>query len=195
MRKLVTAAALLASLALPAVAPAKPTKSEKKSAAKECKAERKAMGKEAFREKYGTNKNRKNAFGKCVSKTAREEEKENDAAAKNASKECKAERETLGDEAFAAKYGTNKNGKNAHGKCVSSKAKENKAEADKKEKETAVNAAQACRTEQCQNEEEFKAAHGGKTFSEFYGTNENDKNAFGKCVSSKSKPQPQPTSG
>ena len=92
------------------------------SAAKECKDER-AQDADAFRQQYGTNKNGKNAFGKCVSKTAREEAKERQVALKNASKECKAERETLGDEAFAAKYGTNKNGKNAHGKCVSAKAK------------------------------------------------------------------------
>jgi len=37
-----------------------------KNAAKECKAERKADP-VAFKEKYGTNKNGKNAFGKCVS--------------------------------------------------------------------------------------------------------------------------------
>jgi hypothetical protein len=44
-------------------------------------------------------------------------------ATKNAAKECDAERTAIGDEAFAAQYGTNKNGKNAFGKCVSSKAK------------------------------------------------------------------------
>ena len=37
-----------------------------KNAAKECKAERKEDP-DAFKEKYGTNKNGKNAFGKCVS--------------------------------------------------------------------------------------------------------------------------------
>jgi hypothetical protein len=38
------------------------------NAAKTCKAERKALGAEAFRAKYGTNRNKSNAFGKCVSK-------------------------------------------------------------------------------------------------------------------------------
>jgi len=38
------------------------------NAAKTCKAERKALGAEAFRTKYGTNQNKANAFGKCVSK-------------------------------------------------------------------------------------------------------------------------------
>jgi hypothetical protein len=36
------------------------------NAAKECKAER-AEDRDAFREKYGTNRNRRNALGKCVS--------------------------------------------------------------------------------------------------------------------------------
>jgi hypothetical protein len=37
----------------------------------------------------------------------------------NPAKACKAERATLGEDAFAAKYGTNRNGRNAFGKCVS----------------------------------------------------------------------------
>jgi RTX calcium-binding nonapeptide repeat (4 copies) len=40
------------------------------NAAEACKTER-AADRAAFTEKYGTNKNKKNAFGKCVSKTAR----------------------------------------------------------------------------------------------------------------------------
>jgi hypothetical protein len=40
------------------------------NAAKTCKAERKADP-EAFATKYGTNANKRNAFGKCVSSTAR----------------------------------------------------------------------------------------------------------------------------
>ena len=40
------------------------------NAAKKCKAER-AQGAQAFADKYGTNANKKNAFGKCVSKLAK----------------------------------------------------------------------------------------------------------------------------
>jgi MYXO-CTERM domain-containing protein len=40
------------------------------NAAKKCKAER-ALDPEAFREQYGTNPNKHNAFGKCVSAHAR----------------------------------------------------------------------------------------------------------------------------
>jgi membrane protein involved in colicin uptake len=94
------------------------------NAAQECKAER-AADEAAFKAKYGTNKNDKNAFGKCVSGKASEKKAAMDAAdaqevaeAKNAAKECAAER-AAGEAAFKSKYGTNKNGKNAFGKCVS----------------------------------------------------------------------------
>ena len=40
------------------------------NAAKKCKAER-ALGADAFKAKYGTNANKANAFGKCVSKLAK----------------------------------------------------------------------------------------------------------------------------
>jgi len=43
--------------------------------------------------------------------------------------------------------------------------------------------AKQCRTEQA--DPNFAANHGGKTFAQFYGTNGNTKNAYGKCVSSK----------
>jgi hypothetical protein len=98
------------------------------NAAQECKAER-AADKAAFEQKYGTNHNKRNAFGKCVSSKAKENKAELDAQDeqeaeefKNAAKECAAEREKVGDEAFDSKYGTNRNKRNAFGKCVSSKS-------------------------------------------------------------------------
>jgi len=103
----------------------------KSKAAKACRAERKEIGRAAFAEKYGTNRNNRNAFGKCVSKTAKAEKRKMDRAdrkarvnQRNAAKECDAERgETAASKAaFAEKYGTNKNKKNAFGKCVSQKA-------------------------------------------------------------------------
>jgi hypothetical protein len=42
----------------------------------------------------------------------------------NPARACKAEREEMGDEAFAGEYGVNENGANAFGKCVSEKAQE-----------------------------------------------------------------------
>jgi hypothetical protein len=107
----------------------------RKNAAHECKAER-AADREAFAEEYGTNANKKNAFGKCVSSKAKAEEKEMDEAdaeeateRKHAARECAAEREEIGREAFAEEYGTNANKKNAFGKCVSKAARENPDEA------------------------------------------------------------------
>jgi hypothetical protein len=98
------------------------------NAAKQCKAQRASMGEKAFAEKYGTNPNKRNAFGKCVSGKAK---KPGDASAKpkdekqeNAARKCKAERAAMGEKAFAEKYGTNPNERNAFGKCVSKYAKE-----------------------------------------------------------------------
>ena len=99
----------------------------------------------------------------------------------NAAKECKALRTAMGELNFRATYGTNENGKNAFGKCVSRKANQ---EAKQRE-EAQESAAKQCKAEQADSN--FAATHGGKTFEQFYGTNQNGKNAFGKCVSGKAK--------
>jgi hypothetical protein len=102
----------------------------RKNAAHECKEER-ALDREAFADEYGTNSNKKNAYGKCVSSKAKAEEEEMDEAdaeeaseRKHAARECAAERKRIGREAFADEYGTNANKKNAFGKCVSRTARE-----------------------------------------------------------------------
>jgi hypothetical protein len=99
------------------------------NAAHDCKAERKTLGAEDFADEYGTNRNKRNAYGKCVSEKATENKADMDAkddeeAAefRNAAKRCAAERRTMGDEDFAEEYGTNRNKRNAFGKCVSRKA-------------------------------------------------------------------------
>ena len=142
MKRLLTIAALLlfvlaASAALAAQPPGKDkdqASPAQAKAEKACKAERgtTAQGAAAFNEKYGTNKNKKNAFGKCVSSKSEDDDDEDEAAGDknengtNASKKCKAERGTSAATiaAFELKYGTNKNKKNAHGKCVSKSAKQ-----------------------------------------------------------------------
>jgi hypothetical protein len=91
------------------------------NAAQACKTER-AADATAFNEKYGTNKNKKNAFGKCVSSKAQETVEEETEARVDAAAACKTERDANAD-AFKEKYGTNKNKKNAFGKCVSALAK------------------------------------------------------------------------
>jgi hypothetical protein len=103
----------------------------RENAARTCKAERKKLGVQAFADRYGTNANKRNAFGKCVSMKARQEEADMDAEDeqeakefRNAAKECAAERRTKGEEAFAEQYGTNANKRNAFGKCVSGKVRD-----------------------------------------------------------------------
>ncbi len=105
-------------------------KEARTNAAQECKEER-ALDREAFNELYGTNANKKNAFGKCVSKKAKakkaemdEEDAEEAAERKSAAKECAAQRDDIGREAFAEEWGTNDNKSNAFGKCVSKTARE-----------------------------------------------------------------------
>ena len=160
--------ALLAAggcMAIPAVALADDAPSADTSAVKACKQLRSEMGSGAFKAAFGTKRNRKNAFGKCVSKTSRGQDDDRESA----SKDCKAER--AGDPAaFATKYGTNKNGRNALGKCVSKKSKES----DEERTDTTVSASKQCKAERKDDAE---------AFTKEYGTNENGRNAFGKCVS------------
>jgi hypothetical protein len=90
---------------------------------------------------------------------------------------CKSELATLGAANFKALYAPGGSGANAMGKCVSKHARAAAA--------NRTNAAKACKAEMDMPEAVFRAAHGGQSFAEFYGKNRNDKNAFGKCVSSK----------
>jgi hypothetical protein len=61
----------VAAIAVPAALAADPVPADYKNAAKYCKAVRESKGVEGFQTAYGTNKNKKNAFGKCVSQTAK----------------------------------------------------------------------------------------------------------------------------
>ena len=145
MKKRFLVIVALLSLAVPAALAAPPDGKKPKPAAggaqaaqsdaeKACRAERgtTAQSIATFAGKYGTNKNKKNAFGKCVSSKSKGEDDEDEADEDenkdktNASKTCKAERGTTGASiaAFAERYGTNKNKKNAFGKCVSKHAKQ-----------------------------------------------------------------------
>ena len=97
----------------------------------------------------------------------------------NAAKTCKALRAASGEANFKTAFGTNKTKSNAFGKCVSKQAKVESA---------AIAASKnSCKTER--DDANFAASHGGKTFEQYYGTNKNGNNAYGKCVSSKAKAQ------
>jgi hypothetical protein len=97
----------------------------------------------------------------------------------SAARACKAERQSLGLEAFQKQYGTNHNLRNAYGKCVSSKSKDGDDEKDEADDEDGKSsgAAKACKAE--------RTSTGADAFAKKYGTNHNLHNAFGKCVSSK----------
>jgi len=164
MKKLLLAAALSAAVVAPSAALAQdPAPSDFKNAAKFCKDFRDGAGKANFVTMFGT---KKNAYGKCVSQTAKKNAAEDDAQAKeaktNAAKECKAEG-LKGRE---------------YGKCVSTKAKAKKAAADKEdkaEKKDRINAAQTCKAAKKDDADKFATDFGAK------------KNAFGKCVSKTAK--------
>jgi hypothetical protein len=174
MKRLLLAVAA-ASLAVPAVVQAADDYSlpPTNAASAACKAELGKMGKALFRQTYGTNKNRSNAMGKCVSKHNKTEKANQDSAAKA----CKAEQAdpgfaaAHGGKTFDQFYGTGKKGANAYGKCVSGKSKA-ESNADVKAN---VNAARTCKALR-KNE--------NATFVSRYGTK---RNAFGKCVSATAK--------
>ena len=92
-------------------------------------------------------------------------------------KACKTELASMGAASFRLLYAPGSSGANAMGKCVARHAK--LAAADR------TNAAKTCASEQAMADADFRAAHSGKSFAEFYGQNKNDRNAFGKCVSAK----------
>ncbi len=154
----------LAALSLPAVAVADdptPSRNPQQSANATCKAELAKMA-DTFKQTYGTNANRSNAFGKCVSThTATAGH-----AADNAAKQCKAE-QAADEDAFVAKYGTNKNGRNAFGKCVSQKAEA----AGAQEAEADVSAAKVCKAERKADSAAFRKKYAN----------------LGKCVSTRAK--------
>jgi len=174
-------AALLAALVVPAASFADgPSGPDRTNAARACKALRTSMGEALFKQSYGTvQSNRKNAFGRCVSQTARAEH-ENRLSARS---ECQAEQNdpefaaSHDGKSFAEFYGEGSKGANAFGKCVSSKAKAARAEA----RSNTMSAAKQCKAE--------RSSLGLAEFRATYGKNENDRNAFGKCVSALAKEQ------
>jgi hypothetical protein len=147
-------------------------------AAQECTAQLHVMGAKAFKALYA-----KPAMKTCQAQHG----KSAGNTVNNAAQQCKAEQ---ADPSFATShngmtfdqfYGTNINDQNSFGKCVSSKVQATEAQ----EQENLQNAAQECRAER--SDPSFATSHGGKSFTDFYGTNHNKRNAFGKCVSGKAK--------
>jgi hypothetical protein len=160
MRKLIVVAALAVFLPVTAAAaPPEPGPEDRARAA--CKTEKHLMGTKLFKQTYAA-KSTSKAMAACIAKAKPAAAEET----KNAAKACKAERD-LDEDAFAEKYGTNKNGKNAFGKCVSATASAKMQE----EAEDRANAAKTCKALKRDDPDEFEELHGSR------------KNAFGKCVS------------
>lgn len=134
-----------------------------------------AHGDKTFAQFYGTGKSGKNAFGNCVSARASASSQAEQQGRSNPAQTCRAQRTSMGTATFDKTYGKNANDKNAFGKCVSANAKS--------QASNEVNASTACKAEQ--GDANFATNHGGKTFNQFYGTNADQSNSFGKCVSAK----------
>ena len=172
-------AGALAALLIPAASfGSGPTGQDRENGARACRALRASMGTELFRQSYGTaQSNRRNAFGRCVSQWARTEH-QNRISARSA---CSAEQADVNfaaghdGKSFDEYYGTGPQHRNAFGKCVSSKAKAASDEAQ----DSTENAAKQCKRE--------RSELGVTEFRAKYGKNANDRNAFGKCVSTLAK--------
>jgi hypothetical protein len=96
----------------------------------------------------------------------------------NGARACHALRASLGTDVFRQTYGTVQSHRmNAMGRCVSQWAHA--------AHQNRIAARAACTAEQA--DPNFAANHDNKSFAEFYGTGKNHKNAFGQCVSSKTK--------
>jgi hypothetical protein len=172
MNKIIATLIVAAALAPVAALAAAPSGDATKSAQATCTALRASMGATAFGQAYST-------FGACVSKYAPVEQ----ASITSAQATCTAEQ---ADANFAAShngktfdqfYGTGNNGKNAFGNCVSSHAKASAQD----ERQNRVNPAKTCKA--------LRTSLGDTVFAQTYGKNENDRNAFGKCVSAKARAQ------
>lgn len=149
------------------------TSGDKANGARACQALKTSMGDATFKSTYGTNADKSNAFGKCVSAWARAEHQNRHAA----EAACKAEQADAGfaaahdGKSFAQVYGLGKNGANALNRCIQAKARA----ASLAERQATVKAGRQCKAE--------RKSMGDSAFKAKYGTNASKSNAFGRCVS------------
>ena len=170
--------ALFAALAVAAILPVAAladdaSPSDKANGARSCQALKTSLTEATFNATYGTNADKSNAFGKCVSTWTKTEHQNRHAAATA----CKAEQADAGFAAahegktFAQFYGAGKQGANALNRCIQAKRVAESAE----DKAAVTNAARKCKAE--------RKTMGDAPFKAKYGTNTDKSNAFGKCVS------------
>ena len=166
--------ALAVAAILPVAALADPASaSDKANGARACQALRAptGLGEATFKATYGTNADKSNAMGKCVSAWTQTVH-QNRHAAETA---CKAEQADAAfataaghdGKTFAQFYGGGKSAVSALNRCIQSK----QAAATAADKQDVVKAAKTCKAE--------RKSLGDVAFKTKYGTS----NAFGKCVS------------
>lgn len=172
MQKLILVLSLVA-LAAPIAAFADGSPSPAQTANAICAAQKATNGAAWLSTTYGTNANKSNAFGKCVSKNAKNAQQ----AVTNASKACTAQQADAnfaanhGGKSFDQFYGGGKgSSKNAFGKCVSQAVQSSVAATAK----ASAGARKSCKAA-------LKAD--ATAFAALYGTG---KDALGKCVAAKS---------
>ena len=151
------------------------------AAATACKAEQAdasfaaAHDSKSFAQVYGVGKNGANALNRCVQAKRAAASAAAKAAVVAGARSCRAERKTMGADAFAAKYGTNADKSNAFGKCV--------AKWTQTEHQNRHQATSACKVEQA--DANVAATHDGKSFAQVYGTGKKGANALSRCVQAK----------
>jgi hypothetical protein len=168
MRRAWIAVLAVAALAMPGAAFAHGddgSQSSEKNRSKACKALRAQMGADLFRETYGRNHNRRNAYGKCVSKHRRVLRK----LVAQAVEECKAERAASRLRHFNDDDDEPKGDKAAFRQCVKEKLRALLAE----RRAALEAAAKACDAERTADV---------NAFVEKYGRGERKRHAFYSCV-------------
>ena len=132
---------------------------------------------QTFDQYYGTGKHDKNAFANCVAAVAKADRQAEQQGRMNPARTCRGLRTQMTASIFNKTYGKNANSRNAFGKCVSATAHA--------QVSNEVSASSTCKAEQADSN--FATTHDGKTFAQTYGTNADQSNAFGTCVSTKAK--------
>ena len=167
MRRAWIAAMAVALLAVPAAAQAHGgdhPDSGKKNRSQACKALRAQMGAELFRETYGTNRNKRNAHGKCVSQHRRPFR----GLIAQAVRECKAQLEPAAKQSRHFK-GDRRDARRAFRQCVKDRFRALLAE-----RRAALEAA----AKSCDAERTADPA----AFRDKYGRGEHKRHAFFRCV-------------
>lgn len=164
-----------------ALAGPSPNASDKARAAKACNAIRAQIGPGAFKQLYAPATHRPRAAGRnCLASMTRFEHRNRENPEWKAA--CAALQGPPADRPAGSQAA------NSYGKCVSALAR---AKSNENRQDT-ISAAQQCKAER-RNANFATEIGGGETFAEFYGTNANNKNAFGRCVAQKKAAAQQPT--